>query len=385
MHFWFFAAQYLPTIGGVERYTQNLAAAVVGMGHGATVITSALPGLPAREVDENGVQVLRLPARLWLGGRLPGLRKNAQFRRLAAELLASPCDLAVINTRFYPLSLWAAKACSKNNVPALILDHSSGHLSLGGRLLDIPVHWYEHWAMRRVKRQCGHFYGVSQGCVDWLGHFGVQANGVLYNAVNPARLQALAAASAYDPRAAFGIAPDAPLAVFSGRLIPEKGVFQLLDAFPLVRQRLPGAALVLAGGGPSLEALKTKQVPGVYFAGPLDYADNLALVATADAYCLPTRYAEGFPTGALEAAALKTPVVCTTAGGLPELVRDGESGLFVDGHSPQSIADGLLRALSDDAWRAGATKAAYARLCERFTWQRTAGALIKIAEKDGGA
>ncbi len=69
MHFWFFSAQYLPTIGGVERYTQNLSAALVAAGHSATVITSALPGLPKHETDESGTRILRLPVRPWLGGR----------------------------------------------------------------------------------------------------------------------------------------------------------------------------------------------------------------------------------------------------------------------------------------------------------------------------
>ena len=49
----FFSAQYLPTVGGVERYTFNLARRVVAAGHTALVVTSALPGLPEEETDES--------------------------------------------------------------------------------------------------------------------------------------------------------------------------------------------------------------------------------------------------------------------------------------------------------------------------------------------
>ena len=50
----FFSAQYLPTVGGVERYTFNLAKRAVQAGHRVLVVTSALPGLPQEETDENG-------------------------------------------------------------------------------------------------------------------------------------------------------------------------------------------------------------------------------------------------------------------------------------------------------------------------------------------
>ena len=57
----FFSAQYLPTVGGVERYTWNLALRAAKEGYRAVVVTSALPGLPARESDENHIEVRRLP------------------------------------------------------------------------------------------------------------------------------------------------------------------------------------------------------------------------------------------------------------------------------------------------------------------------------------
>ena len=47
----YFSAQYLPTVGGVERYTWNLALRTVRAGHRAVVVTSALPGLPVHETD----------------------------------------------------------------------------------------------------------------------------------------------------------------------------------------------------------------------------------------------------------------------------------------------------------------------------------------------
>ena len=61
MTFCFFTAQYLPTPGGVERYTWNLARRCVAAGHRTLIVTSALPGLPARERDAYGLEIFRLP------------------------------------------------------------------------------------------------------------------------------------------------------------------------------------------------------------------------------------------------------------------------------------------------------------------------------------
>ena len=75
----FFSAQYLPTVGGVERYTYNLARRVVKAGHKALVVTSALPGLPDHETDAEGIEILRLPVWPLMNGRFPVLRPGRDF------------------------------------------------------------------------------------------------------------------------------------------------------------------------------------------------------------------------------------------------------------------------------------------------------------------
>lgn len=78
----FFSAQYLPTPGGVERYTWNMARRAVRAGHRAVVVTSALPGLPERETDADGIEIIRLPVWPVMNGRFPVL-KFAQRHRAA--------------------------------------------------------------------------------------------------------------------------------------------------------------------------------------------------------------------------------------------------------------------------------------------------------------
>ena len=65
----YFSAQYLPTVGGVERYTWNLARRTVAAGHRAIVVTSALPNLPEHEIDGDGIEIYRLPVWPVMNGR----------------------------------------------------------------------------------------------------------------------------------------------------------------------------------------------------------------------------------------------------------------------------------------------------------------------------
>ena len=184
----FFSAQYLPTPGGVERYTWNLARRFTAAGHRALVVTAALPGLPARETDEYGIEIYRLPSFPVMGGRFPVLKPWAN----AADLWAQKIDFAVIQTRMYTQSIWAAQQCRRRGIPALVLDHSTGYMMHGG-LPGWLGQRYEHFACRRIAR-CGFdFYGVSADTCRWLQTFGIQAAGTLPNAVDPDELAQAAA------------------------------------------------------------------------------------------------------------------------------------------------------------------------------------------------
>ena len=103
----FFSTQYLPTPGGVERYTWNLARRCVAAGHRALVVTASLPGLPARERDADGIEIYRLPSWPVMGGRFPVLKPLAD----ADDLWAQGIGFAVVQTRMYTQSVWASRQC----------------------------------------------------------------------------------------------------------------------------------------------------------------------------------------------------------------------------------------------------------------------------------
>lgn len=427
----FFSAQYLPTVGGVERYTWNLARRAAAAGHRAIVVTSALPGLPERETGPDGVVVYRLPSWLLMGGRFPVLRPLARStRRLAAALWAERPDFCLVQTRLYPLCLWAARAARRRGIPAILVDHSTGHMPMGGGPIGALAALYEHMACWFLKRQGLDFYGVSEAVCGWLRHFGVEPAGTLYNAVDPEEIARVAAGGAEaalggaaekaanapeaaggadkpapeasaDPdkpapapeapqpppggwRGRLGLAPNTLLVVFAGRLIPEKGPGLLAEAYALLPEALRRrCAVLIAGDGPMRPALESSAPAGVRLLGSLPHPALLRLLAEADLYCLPTGYAEGFPTTLLEAAGCGCAILCSDTAGSAELLPDERYGLRLpaDALTPEALAAALARALTDDAWRAAAAENARKRLCERFTWDAVTARLLAIAAK----
>jgi D-inositol-3-phosphate glycosyltransferase len=91
-------------------------------------------------------------------------------------------------------------------------------------------------------------------------------------------------------------------------------------------------------------------------------------------------YNESFGLVAAEAQAAGTPVVAAAVGGLTTVVRDGVSGLLVDGHDPGDWAEALRRIISDDQLAARLSRGAVAQAA-RFSWERTAAATLEVYER----
>lgn len=135
--------------------------------------------------------------------------------------------------------------------------------------------------------------------------------------------------------------------VFAGRLSAEKGVDTLIQAMGGVDD---GVSLDIAGDGPdraALERLADRVAPArVTFHGRLDKAGVASLVRGARAMVVPSRWYENQPMTILESFAASTPVIVTSLGGMPELVRDGVEGLVVPPDDPAALAS-VLRVLAD--------------------------------------
>jgi glycosyltransferase involved in cell wall biosynthesis len=127
--------------------------------------------------------------------------------------------------------------------------------------------------------------------------------------------------------------------VFAGRLAPEKGIATLIRAAALSRQRL-----VIAGTGPeeaALRALAAETGAIVTFSGYLSGPALHEAIGRSKALVLPSEWYENAPISVLEAYALGRPVIGARIGGIPEMIREGETGLLSLPGDAASLADAL--------------------------------------------
>lgn len=376
--FCLFCANYLPNLGGVERYVNNLAKQLIKMGHRVTVVTSNVFDLPSYETDENGIEIFRMPCYNIMKGRYPILKKNDRFKMLDKQLASKHFDLAVINARFYIHSVYAAEFAYKNNVPMITIEHGSSHLSVNNKVLDWFGSIYEHALTAILKKYCKDYYGVSQAACDWSGHFGIKSKGTLYNAIDIENIKLLENEKVCSYREEYNIPKDAAVITYTGRLVKEKGSYELACAFNELSDN--NAYLLIAGDGEQLD--KISQISAnnnrVITLGKVDFKHIVALLSESDIFCLPTVYPEGLPTSILEAVALKNFVITTTVGGAKELITDNTLGVLLEDNSVQKIADALKAALSDKEMRIAATEKCYDRLLQYFTWEKTAEKLESL-------
>lgn len=171
--------------------------------------------------------------------------------------------------------------------------------------------------------------------------------------------------------------PRAPLRlIYVGRLAPRKGLAESIEALRLARERGVAARLVVAGGGPE-EARLRQQVResaierDVSFVGPAYGEQKARLLAQADVLLLPS-YSEGLPYALLEAMAAGVVPVVTPVGAVPEAVRAGEHGLFVEPRDAEAIAQAIASLAADRGALARMSAACRRRAAERYSLERLA-------------
>jgi glycosyltransferase involved in cell wall biosynthesis len=174
-------------------------------------------------------------------------------------------------------------------------------------------------------------------------------------------------------------APDAaaPLRlIYIGRLAPAKGLLETIEALRLARGRGVAARLVLAGSGPEEPRLRqyvrdAGLAREVAFVGPAYGSHKAQLLAQADVLVLAS-YSEGLPYSLLEAMAAGVVPIVTPVGAIPDVVGEGEHGLFVAPRDAEAVAAAISRLAGDRAALARMSAACRARIAVGYSLERVA-------------
>jgi D-inositol-3-phosphate glycosyltransferase len=188
-------------------------------------------------------------------------------------------------------------------------------------------------------------------------------------------------------RACLGLPPTGKIVAFVGRIQPLKGPDVLVRALACLKAMSDQDATVVICGGPSgtgldrptalMELAASLGVAGSVVFLPPRTGDDLALLyRTADLVAVPS-HSESFGLVALEAQACGTPVVAAAVGGLVTAVKDGISGVLIDGHDPRDWARVLDNLLAAPRHRALLSAGAVVHAAD-FSWDRTAEGLLRV-------
>ncbi len=141
--------------------------------------------------------------------------------------------------------------------------------------------------------------------------------------------------------------------LFLSRIIKEKGVYELIDAYKMVKERFSDVTLTVAGVGPELSGMiKKAKSDGldIDFPGFVSGERKIEIYRKSDIYLLPSR-TEGCPISLLEALSFGIPSIVAAVVGIPDIFEDTKMGYMLDESSPDNLADRLERLIGDEESR----------------------------------
>jgi len=327
---------YHPLIGGAERLLAELIPFLKSHDIEIHILTRRYPGLASFEMIA-GVPVHRLPipgpkpmaALSFVLTAMPLLRRLRPDIVHAHELL-SPTTTAIVAKRLY-------------GTPVVAMPHRGGYLG--------DIYKLHHKMMGKIrievmKRWVDSFIAISSEIDSELADVGVPIERRIFipNAVDTERFKPISQGKKPSLRKKLQL-PEGPIALFVGRLVPEKCLDQLISIWPEVRNEHPKANLLLLGQGPEKDKLKQAATDGVHFSGQVD--DVVPYLQASDVFVLPSA-TEGMSIALLEAMSVGIPVIATAVGGTPDVINHGKNGWLIPPNRSDVLKESLITILKDE-------------------------------------
>lgn len=384
--------EYPPRIiGGLGRHVYHLATSLASQGVKVHVVTKDHPGAPEYEESE-GVHIYRVvnyPPDITQEDWVPWtLQFNVALLEKAVALINDVGSFNVIHAHDWLVAHAAASIKHAYRIPMVATVHATEYGRHQGHLpgpMNKLIHQIEWWlTFESVRTICCSQYMMEQITdIFWLPEDKVD---VIPNGIDYGSFKSDVSIDLYRKR--YVPAGD-KLVFFVGRLVYEKGVQTVIEAMPLIMNKVPNVTFVVAGSGPHLNELKSLVSAygldsKVKFTGHIDTDALCAFYKSADLTVVPSLY-EPFGMVVLESMAMGTPTIVADTGGLSEIVVHEETGLKFEPGNPDSLADAMLRVLDDNVLCERLTEDALAYMGETYNWDRIARRTLEVykrAEKE---
>ncbi|MCJ7653167.1 MAG: glycosyltransferase family 4 protein [Actinobacteria bacterium] len=377
--------EYPPRIiGGLGRHVYHLSTALASQGIKVHVVTKDHPGAPEYEESE-GVHIYRVvnyPPDITQEDWVPWtLQFNVALLEKAVALINDIKNINVIHAHDWLVGHAAASLKHAYRIPLVATIHATEYGRHQGHLpgpMNKLIHQIEWWlTFESARTICCSQYMMEE--ITNIFDLPVDKVDVIPNGIDAESFKRDVSVDLY--RKQF-VKPGDKLVFFVGRLVYEKGVQTVIEAMTLVINKIPNVTFVVAGSGPHMNQLKSlvdtfDLQEKVKFTGHIDTDTLSAFYKSADLTVVPSLY-EPFGMVVLESMAMGTPTIVADTGGLSEIVVHEETGLKFEPGDPESLADAMLRILTDKELAERLTCDANAYLGDRYNWDRIAKMTLDV-------
>jgi glycosyltransferase involved in cell wall biosynthesis len=170
--------------------------------------------------------------------------------------------------------------------------------------------------------------------------------------------------------------------LFLSRIIREKGIIELIEAYSILKQKHSGFQLCIAGNGDDLkyvtDYVAKKGIRDVHVLGHVTGEEKFKAFENASIFCFPSYAGEGMPVAVLEAMAMGLPLVSSQVSGLKDILEDGKNGMILGRIEPHEIADRISELVENDGLRDRISENNRKYAAERFHPRRCAERLENI-------
>jgi len=326
----------------------------------------AHPGGELRKRAEEGLDLIPIAPRSEVD-LSAAWRLARVIRRLAPDVIHAhdPHGVAMAGMA---LSLGAAARWKeRRKAPALV----------ASRRVDfhLKANSFSRWKYRQVDA----FVTASGAIREMLIGDGVQPDRVVtvHEGIDVDHIDAVTAVNVHE---ALWLPHHAPLIGNVAALVPHKGQRYLIEAAHLVVHKIPDARFVILGEGElraHLEHLVREHHLEKHVLLPGFRTDVVGCIKGFDFFVMSS-VTEGLGTSLLDAMACRKAIVATRAGGIPEVVDNGQTGLLVEPRDPEQMAEAIVRLVEDQALRTRMADAGYARVRQRFTVERMVAETARV-------
>lgn len=359
-----FSGYHLPHLGGIERYTNNLSKELVKQGYKVVIVSSNYQFDNEYKKEEKGITYYKIPVYKLFVSRYPIPKRDKNYKYVLEELNKLNIDRIIVNTRFHLTSLVGAKYGYKHNIPVYQIEHGSQHLTVDNKVLDFFGRIYEHCLTSYIKHFTDYYYAVSKEACNWQKHFNIESNGVWYNSI-------------YDFSKSYNIKKNEKeiTILYAGRILKQKGIIELLDAFEILNKKYNNVKLNIAGDGNILTELKKKyKNKNIKFLGKLDFDNLCKEYAKTNIFVYAPNWPEGLPTSVLEAGLMECCCISSPQGGNKEIIIDNKTGLMIN--NTDELVSALEKLINNKKLREELSTNLKKKILKEFIWENTAKKII---------